>query len=99
METQVDSKCPVRCKCGLESVIRTAKTDQNRMRQFFGCCLYKSKKEPGCGFGRWVDNAGSYQKAKERFVGNVAVLVDEEITQINIDGMRMRGQTSRRFII
>lgn len=53
------------------------------------CILLQSKKEPGCGFGRWVDNAGSYQKAKERFVGNVAVLVDEE----------MRGQTWRRFII
>ncbi|EXB37860.1 hypothetical protein L484_011920 [Morus notabilis] len=35
METQIDSKGPVRCQCGLESVIKAAKIDQNKGRVFW----------------------------------------------------------------
>ncbi|KAI4388140.1 hypothetical protein MLD38_000498 [Melastoma candidum] len=39
--------------CGLECVIRTAHTEMNNGRRFFGCRRYKF--DGGCGFFLWVD--------------------------------------------
>ncbi|CAN1217875.1 hypothetical protein LINPERPRIM_LOCUS1157 [Linum perenne] len=43
------------CHCNLRASRRISRTEANPNRKFFGCPLYKSADDKGCGFFLWFD--------------------------------------------
>ncbi|KAL4346390.1 hypothetical protein GQ457_17G020530 [Hibiscus cannabinus] len=53
-EIEAMSHVPI-CKCGKETMLKTAWSDDNPRRRFYGCSNYGNRFQKSCNFFRWYE--------------------------------------------